>query len=79
MTLKTKYEALKQFYKIDLTKKPPFSSAFLEVHFLLGTNQYRPLSVEQIISEFSEQTAEVITDWNDESEDEEFDEQIAHP
>ena len=46
MTLKTKYEALKQFYKIDLTKKQPFSSAFLEVHFLLGTNHYRPLSVE---------------------------------
>ena len=46
MTLKTKYEALKQFYKIDLTKKQPFSSAFLEVLFLLGTNHYRPLSVE---------------------------------
>ena len=32
--------------KIDLTKKLPFSSMFLEVPFLLGTNQSRPLSIE---------------------------------
>ena len=52
----------KSLTKIDLTKKLPFSSTFLEVHFLLGTNQSRPLPVEQIVSEFSEQPAEVITD-----------------
>ena len=57
----------------------PFSSTFLEVHFLLGTNQSGPLSDEQIISEFSEQPAEVITDGDDEKDDEESDEQIAHP
>ena len=56
----------------------PFSSTFLEVHFLLGTNQSRPLPVEQIVSEFSEQPAEVITDGDDENEDEEPDEQTAH-
>ena len=56
----------------------PFSSTFLEVHFLLGTNQSRPLPVEQIVSEFSEQPAEVITDGDDENEDEESDEQTAH-
>ena len=65
--------------KIDLTKKLPFSSTFLEVHVLLGTKQSRPLSVEQIISEFSEQPAEVITDGDNENEAEESDEQIAHP
>ena len=70
MTLKTKnWESLT---KIDLTKKLSFSSTFLEVHFLHGTNQSRPLPVELIISEFSEQTAEVITDGDDENEDEEW-------
>ena len=65
--------------KIDLTNKLPFSSTFLEVHFLLGKNQSWPLSVEQIVSEFSEQPTEVITDGDNENEDEESDEQTAHP
>ena len=69
----------KSLTKIDLTKKLPFSSTFLEVHFLLGTNQSRPFSVEQIVSEFSEQPTEVITDGDNESKDEESNEQIAHP
>ena len=69
----------KRLTKIDLAKKLPISSTFLEVHFLLGTNQFRPLSVEQIVSEFSKQAAEVITDGNDENEDEKSDEQFAHP
>ena len=69
----------KSLTKIDLTKKLPFSSTFLEVHFLLGTNQSRPLSTEQIVSEFSEQPAEKTTHRSDENEDEESDEQIAHP
>ena len=69
----------KSLTKTDLTKKLPFSSTFLEVHFLLGTNQFRPLSVEQIVSEFSKQPAEVITDGDDENEDEESDKQFAHP
>ena len=51
--------------KIDLTKKLPFSSAFLEVHFLLATSQSRLFSVEQIVSEFSEQPTEVITNEDD--------------
>ena len=47
VNLKTKYEALEEFgKKKDLTKKLPFSSTFLEVHFLLGTNQSRAFSVE---------------------------------
>ena len=58
--------------KKDLIKKLPFSSTFLEVHFLLGTNQSRAFSVEQIVSEFSEQPTEVITDGDDENEDEEY-------
>ena len=37
------------------------------------------MSVEQIVSEFSEQPAEVITDGDDENEDEESNEQITHP
>ena len=69
----------KSLTKIDLTKKLPFSSTFLEVHFLLGTNQSRPLPVEQIVSEFSEQPAEINTDGDDENDDEESDEHIAHP
>ena len=69
----------KSLTKIDLTKKLPFSSTFLEVHFLLGNNQSRPFSIEQIVSEFSEQPTEVITDGDDENEDEEFNEQTAHP
>ena len=68
----------KSLTKIDLTKELPFSSTFLEVHFLLGTNQSQPLSVEQIVSEFSEQPAEVIADGDDENEDEESNEQITH-
>ena len=79
VNLKTKYEALEEFgKKKDLTKKLPFSSTFLEVHFLLGTNQSRAFSVEQIVSEFSEQPTEVITDGDDENEDEESNEEIAH-
>ena len=69
----------KSLTKIDLTKKLPFSSTFLEVHFLLGGNQYRPFSVEQIVSEFPEQPTEVITDEDNENKDEESNEQIAHP
>ena len=60
--------------KIDLTKKLPLSSTFLEVHLLLGTNQFWPWSVEEVGSEYSEKPAEVITDRNEES-----DLQIAHP
>ena len=66
-------------HKKKASKKLPISSTFLEVHCLLGTNQFRPLSVEQIVSEFSKQTVVVITDWDDENEDEESDEQFAHP
>ena len=41
------YETPKEFDKqINLTKKLPFSSTFLEVHVLLGTEQYQQLSVE---------------------------------
>ena len=69
----------KRFTKIHLTKKLPFSSTFLEVHLLLKTNQSRPLSVQKIVSEFPEQPAEVLTDGDDENEDEESDEQTAHP
>ena len=50
----------------------------LKVHLLLGTNQFQPHSVEEIVSKFSEQPAQVITDENDESEDEESKEQITH-
>ena len=53
----------------------PSISTFLEVRILLGTKQSWPLSVKQIISEFSEQPAELIN----EDEDDESDEQIAHP
>ena len=52
----------KSLTKIDLTQKLPFSSTFLEVHSLLVINQSRPLSIEQIVSENSEQPAQVITD-----------------
>ena len=76
VTSKTKYEALKVFDKIDLTKKLQFSSTFPKKHFLLGTNQSRPLSVEQIVSE---QPAEVFTDGDDENEDEESDEKLHIP
>ena len=68
----------KSLTKIDQTKKLPFSSTFLEVHFLLGTNQSWQCSVEQIVSDFSEQPTEVITNEDDENEDEESNEQIAH-
>ena len=67
----------KSLAKIDLTKKLLFSSTFLEAH--VGTKQSRPLSVELIVSEFSDQPAEVITDRDNENEDEEFHEQIPHP
>ena len=53
----------KSLTKIDLTKGLPFSSTFLEVHFLLGTNQSQPLSVEQIVSEFSEQPGNYRWGW----------------
>ena len=66
----------KSLTKIDLTKKLPFSSTFLEVHF--RGNQSRQFSVEQIISEFSEQPTEVITDGDDENKNEESNEQIAY-
>ena len=69
----------KSLTKIDLTKKLPISSTFLEVHFLLRTNQSRLFSVEWILSEFSEQPTEVITDEDDENENEESNEQIAYP
>ena len=49
---------------------------FLEVHLLLGTNQSGPLSVVEIVSKFSEQPAEVITNRDDENKVEESDEQI---
>ena len=52
----------KSLTKIDLTQKFPFSSTFLEVHSLLVITQSRPLSIEQVVSEFSEQPADVITD-----------------
>ena len=52
---------------MDLTKKLSFRSTFLEVHVLLGTKQSRP-SVEEIISEFSGQPAEVITDGDNKNE-----------
>ena len=78
VTLKTKYKALEEFDKKNLTKKLPFSSTFLEVHFLLGINQSRPFSVEWIVPEFSEQHTEVITGGDDENEDEESNEQAAH-
>ena len=68
----------KSLTKIDLTKKLPFSSTFLEVHFLLGTNQSRPFTDEQIVLEFSEQPTEVITNEDDENEDAESIEQTAH-
>ena len=68
----------KSLTKKYLSKKLPFSSTFLDVHFLFGTNQSQPFSVEQIVSEFSEQPTEVITDGDDENEDEEPDEQMAH-
>ena len=64
---------------MDLIKKLSFSSKFLEVHFLLVTNQSRPFSVEQIVSEFSEQPSEVITDGDDQNEDKVYDKQSTHP
>ena len=64
--------------KIDLRKKLPFSSTFLEVHSLLGNNRSRPFSIEQIVSEFSEQPTEVITDGDDKNEDEESNQQTVH-
>ena len=60
---------------MDLTKKLSFRSTFLEVHVLLGTKQSRS-SVEQIISEFSEQPAEAMADGDNKNE--ESDKQIAY-
>ena len=79
VTLKAKYEELKELGKIDLTMKLAFSSTFLEVHFLLVANQSRSLSVEQTVSEFFGQPTEVITDGDGENEDKVSDEQVAHP
>ena len=45
---------------------------------LLKTNQSRPLPIEEIVSELSEQPAEVLTDADYENEDEESDEQTVH-
>ena len=45
---------------------------------LLKTNQSRPLPIEEIVSELSEQPAGVLTDADYENEDEESDEQTAH-
>ena len=69
----------KSLTKIDLTKKLLFSSTFLEAHFLLVTKQSLLLPVEKILSEFSEQPVEVITEGDDTNEDKESDEQVAHP
>ena len=69
----------KSLIKIDLTKNLPFRSTFLEVYVLLGGNQSRKFSVEQIFHEFCGQPTEVITDGDDENKDEESNEQIAHP
>ena len=45
----------------------------LKVHVLSGTNQSRPVSVEETVSEFSQQPAVLLTDRNNENEDEESD------
>ena len=45
----------------------------LKVHLLSGTNQSRPLSVEETVSEFSQQPAVLLTDGNNGNEDEESD------
>ena len=63
----------KSLTKIDLRKKLPFSSMPLKVHVLSGTNQSRPVSVEETVSEFSQQPAVLLTDGNNENEDEESD------
>ena len=55
-----------------------FSSNFLEVHLLLGTNRFQPFSDEKFVSEFSKQPVEESTDRYDENEDRESDEQISH-
>ena len=49
------------------------------MHFLLVTKQSLLLPVEKILSEFSEQPVEVITEGDDTNEDKESDEQVAHP
>ena len=43
VTLKAMYIALKELEKMDLTKKLPSSSTFLEVHLLLGKKQGKNL------------------------------------
>ena len=50
----------------------------LKVHLLSGTNQSRPVSVEETVCEFSQQPAVLLTDGNNENEDEESDKQIVH-
>ena len=79
MTLKAKYDELKELDKKRPNKEVVAQFNVPRIHFLVVTNQSRPLSDEQIVSEFSEQPAEVITDGDDENEDKESDEQIAHP
>ena len=74
VTLKAKYEALEEF-----DKKIPIKEATIQFNIpRFGTNQSQPFSVEQIVSEFSEQPTEVITDGHDENENEEPNEQMAH-
>ena len=68
----------KRLTKIDLTKNLPFSSMFLEIYLLLGTNQSWSLSVKTIVSEFFEQHADVITEGGDKNEDEEPSKKIVH-
>ena len=48
------------------------------MRFLLVTKQSLPLPVEKILSEFSQQPVEVITEGDDTNEDKESDEQVAH-
>ena len=77
-TLKAKHEALKERDKNRPNKEVTIQ--FNDPKSTLATwYQPIPLSVEEIVSEFSEQHAEIITDGDDENEDEESDEQIAYP
>ena len=52
VTLKTKYEALKEFEKIDLTKKLPFRLTFLEVHFLLEPANFDHCLLNRLFLDF---------------------------
>ena len=69
VTLKTMYEEPTELEKNIPSKEVAIEFNFLEAHVLLGTKQSRPFSVEEIVSEFSEQPAEVITDGDDKNED----------